>query len=162
MHPAPRVSASVGGIIPGAVIHHRPAHELATRVVRVSVVVEKIRHGEAAQGNRIAVHGTRTGQLVRVARHIVLLTAELKVARQEEAREVQLGRGRGHTGQFSVSGIRKAANVLKRGLQQPQDRHKPAPQGSCSPKNNVIVSETSFSGWGSKLFGPVYGAVKAP
>src|SRR5207237_7344789 len=40
--PSPRVPARVGRIVPGAVVHDGPAHELRPWIVRVAVVVEEV------------------------------------------------------------------------------------------------------------------------
>src|SRR5262249_21137809 len=54
--PTPRVSAGVRRIVPGAVVHHRPSHELGPRIVGVAVVVEKVGDAEAPDRHRVPRH----------------------------------------------------------------------------------------------------------
>ena len=58
MHPAPGVAAHVGRVVPRAVVHHRPTHELSPRIVSVAVIVEEVRQREAPCGDGVADHRT--------------------------------------------------------------------------------------------------------
>ena len=76
MHPAPGVAADIGRIVPGAVVHHCPAHELCARIVRIAVVIEEVGHGETARRDGVALDRTLTGKLVLIAIDGLFLIAE--------------------------------------------------------------------------------------
>src|SRR4030095_9422930 len=95
MHPAPGIATSVGGVVPGAVVHDGPTHELGARVVRVAVEIEEIGHGETPDGNGIAVHRARTAELVSAALCFFAPVTEAKILGNVKAREIRLGCGCG-------------------------------------------------------------------
>ncbi len=66
--PSPGVAARIGGIIPSAVVHHRPTHELRSRIVAIAIAVEKIGDGEAPGGDGVAGHRARAGELILIVR----------------------------------------------------------------------------------------------
>src|SRR5579864_4619285 len=113
VHHAPRVSARVGRIVPGAVIHHSPGHELGAWIVRIGIVVEEIREGETADGNRVASHGAVAGKLVGFALEVLFLRAETEIVRNIEAGNVGLGCGSGHAGQFAVRCVGDAVHAAE-------------------------------------------------
>ena len=76
---SPCVSARVRGIIPCAVVHNAPRHELGSRIVRVAVVVEEIGNRETAGVDGIALHRPFSRQLVFVALLPLLLLAESEI-----------------------------------------------------------------------------------
>ncbi len=88
VHHAPGVAARVGGIIPGAVVHHSPGHELSARIVRIAIVVEKIGQGKTPDSDRVAGHGTLAGKLVLVALDVFLFRAEAEVVSKIEPGDV--------------------------------------------------------------------------
>src|SRR5579864_5648829 len=90
VHPAPSVSANVRRIVPGAVVHHTPLHELSAGVVRVLVVVEKVSDGEASDSDGVSVGGTRSGKLIRIRLDSLRLISEREIVRQIEPRNVRL------------------------------------------------------------------------
>ena len=61
----------------------------------------------------IARHRTIARQLILVALHVLFLSAETKVVRDKEAREVRLGSGGCHSRQFAVGGIGESVNVAE-------------------------------------------------
>src|SRR5258707_1373755 len=81
MHPSPGVAARIGGIIPCAVVHHAPSHELGARVVAVAVVVEEVGDGEPADGYAVAGHGPRAGKLIGVTFDGLFFISEGEVLR---------------------------------------------------------------------------------
>src|ERR1700733_12054813 len=58
MDPSPRVTANVGGIIPSAVEHNSPPHELRPWIVRIAIVIEEVCHCESTGRDRVAIHRT--------------------------------------------------------------------------------------------------------
>src|SRR5260370_948384 len=81
VNPSPGVAANVSGVIPGSVVHNRPTHELRSWIVRIPVVVEEVRQGEAPRCNRVTVHRALASQLVFFAFHRLLLAAESQIER---------------------------------------------------------------------------------
>src|ERR1017187_6394607 len=106
--PAPGVAARIGGIIPRAVVHHAPAHELRAGVVGVVVVVEEIGDREAADGDGVARHGTAAGERVLIAFGGFAFAAETEILRDVEPRDVRFGSGRSDAGHFAVGEIGQA------------------------------------------------------
>ena len=53
VNPAPGIAPDISRIVPGAVVHYSPAHELSARIVRVPVVVKEIGNCEAAHCNAV-------------------------------------------------------------------------------------------------------------
>ena len=62
--PAPSVTARIGWVIPSAVVHGCPTHELGARVVTIAVVVEEVRYSEAAEQGGEAFHRPGASELV--------------------------------------------------------------------------------------------------
>ena len=102
VHPSPGIAANVGRIIPRAVEHHRPAHELRPGIVRVLVVVEKISHREPADVDRVAVHGTLARELILVAVGRLFFVAESEVMRKIQPRDVRLRLGGSNARKLAV------------------------------------------------------------
>src|SRR5262249_11464918 len=88
MHPAPRVTADIGGVVPSAVVHDAPAHELLAGIVRVAIVVEKIGYRESTNSDAVAIHGTLAGQLVWVAAEGFSGGSQGEILREIQSRQV--------------------------------------------------------------------------
>lgn len=91
VHPSPGVAANVGRIVPGAVVHDRPAQKLGARVMGVAIVVEEVRQRESSDGNGVARLRTLTRQLVLFVFKRLLLGAESKVMSEIQPGDVRLG-----------------------------------------------------------------------
>ena len=113
IHDSPGVAARVRRIIPRAVVHQPPRHELGSRIVRIVVVVEEIGVGKSPGCDRVADHGPVARQLILVALHVLHLVAETEVVRDVEPREVRLGSGGSDSRQFTVRRIGQSINVAK-------------------------------------------------
>src|ERR1039458_9781123 len=111
--PAPGVAARIGGIIPRAVIHHGPAHELGARIVGVVVVVEEIGDGKAADGDGVTRHGAAAGERVLIALSGFAFAAETEILGYVEPRDVRLGGGRSDAGHFAVGEIGEAIGAAE-------------------------------------------------
>ena len=105
VHPSPGVAACIGRIIPGAVVHDGPAHELGARVVRVAVVVEEIGEREPAGDDGVAGHRPLAAELIVSALNVLFLIAEAEIVRNIKARNVRLGRRARHARQLAVGEV---------------------------------------------------------
>src|ERR1700761_1376391 len=102
--PTPGVATRIGGVIPSAVEHDAPAHELSAGVVRESIVIEEVGECEAADGDAIAVHRTRTAELILVAVDGFAFAAEAEILGHIDTRDVRFWSGGSNAGKFAVGG----------------------------------------------------------
>ncbi len=144
----PGVAARVGRIIPGAVVHHSPRHELRSWIVGIIVVVEEIAVGKSAGGDGVADHRTVARQLILVAIECSTGVAETEVVRDVEPRKIRLGSGGSNAGQFAVGSIGESVDVAESAPSRDFGIEDKAvcPGRGEEPKNNVVVSDTSLSG----------------
>src|SRR5262249_29885854 len=61
VNPAPGVPARIGRIVPSAVVHYRPTHQLCAWIVRVPAVVEEIGYRESPGADAVAPRGPLAG-----------------------------------------------------------------------------------------------------
>ena len=78
--------------------------------MRVTIVVEKIREGEAADGDRVTSHGPLGSELIRVALNAFLFRPEAEVVRHIEPGKIGFGRGTGDARQLAVRGVGDAVD----------------------------------------------------
>src|SRR5271165_7058084 len=100
--PSPVVAAYVGRVVPSAVKHDRPAHELCSWIVRVAVVVEEVGQCEASRRDGVSVHGALTGKLVLVAFKGLHFIAERKILGDVQPRQIWFWRGGGDARQLAI------------------------------------------------------------
>jgi hypothetical protein len=110
VNPAPGVTAGIGWIIPGAVVHDGPTHELSPRIVRVAVIVKEIGYGETANGNAVTDHGALTTELIGIALDFLFRISEAEILRDVEPGDVWFGRSATDSRQFSVGKVRDAVH----------------------------------------------------
>ena len=109
----PGVTARVRRIVPRAVVHQPPRHELRSGIVGIVVVVEEIAEGKSSPGDGVAGHGTVTRQLILVALHVLHRIAETEVMRKIKACDVRFGSGGCNARQFAVGGIGESIHVAE-------------------------------------------------
>src|SRR5439155_1292644 len=105
MHPAPGVSAGIGRIVPGAVIHDCPAHELGARVMCVAVIVQEIGDRKPPGHDSVASHGTLAGELVLRACDRFCFSPETEIVGDIDSCQVRLRRRAGDSRQLTVREI---------------------------------------------------------
>ena len=92
MNPAPGVAAQMLlRVVPSAVVHDGPSHELRARIVSVSIVVEKIGQGEASHRHRVTRHRPLAGKLIFVAVERLFFAAKAKIMGKIEPGQIRLG-----------------------------------------------------------------------
>src|SRR5258708_4423600 len=79
VNPSPGIAAHIRRVVPGAVIHSGPTHELRARIVGVAVIIEEIRERKASHRNGVARHRALTGELILFALKWFLLLAESEI-----------------------------------------------------------------------------------
>ena len=113
LHDSPGVAARIGRIIPGAVVHHAPGHELRARIVRIGVVVEIIGDGEAPGIDGIARQRPIAAELIRVAFDVLLFRAEAEIVLDEQPGDVGLGSRAGYARNLSIGRIGDAVDAAE-------------------------------------------------
>src|SRR4029077_11577292 len=94
MNPTPGITASVRRIIPCAIVHDGPCHELLPWIVRIAVVVEEIGVAESPDADAIPPCRPRSGELVFVTRCVFAILAETEIVRDVAASQIRLRRCR--------------------------------------------------------------------
>src|SRR5207253_9561316 len=90
LYPAPGITADVGGVVPGSVVHHGPTHKLCPRIMRVAIVIEEVRQREASCGDRVSIKRAPSSQLVRFAFERLFRGTKSEIVGDVEASEVRL------------------------------------------------------------------------
>src|SRR5262245_35442971 len=83
------VAPHVSRIVPGPVVHHGPSQELGSRIMAVTIVVDKIRRGEFANGEGEAVDVHHAWDLVGLIAEFLLFTAEAPGLAYEKSGEIR-------------------------------------------------------------------------
>src|SRR5271157_2579597 len=85
------VSADVGGVVPGAVVHQGPVEELGARIVGVAVVVHHVGGRKFADGDGQPPHVALASDLVDVVRCPLPPAAAAESLTQKQPRDIRRG-----------------------------------------------------------------------
>ena len=88
---SPGVSAGVGGIIPGSLVHQGPIQKLAPGIVAVGVAVEKVVQTEFSRDQSDPGSIDTSSTLVLVRRDFLLFSTQAKNLLDVDPRKIELG-----------------------------------------------------------------------